>query len=197
MHLYIHEFDNLEDSKVKEIRDLLFKSCVNDYQARTGRKQETLEVSLAEHGKPYFSTASNMHFSISHSGRYWTCLFDHENVGLDIEDFSRKNMTTKRFIDITDRFFEADERSFVLGGDAFDNSQDDPGEEIKDRFFRIWTAKEAYMKYTGNGFSEGFKNFSVLGGTLDQYFRNVPIDPKVVLTFCSDRDTNLDELINI
>ena len=29
------------------------------------------------------------------------------------------------------------------------------------RFFEIWTAKEAYMKYTGRGFSEGFRSFSV------------------------------------
>ena len=70
-------------------------------------------------------------------------------------------------------------------------------EGFKNRFFRIWTAKEAYMKYTGNGFSEGFKNFSVLDDSLDIYFRNVPVYPDVVLTYCSEIDTNLDELINL
>lgn len=183
MHLYLHEFSDIKDAKVKEIKDLLFKNVVTDYQERTGRKIEKLGVSRNEHGKPYFTTAINMHFSISHSGKYWACLFDSDNIGLDIEHYSTRKMSDKRLNDISKRFFMEDEQAYV-GGDIV-------------KFFRIWTAKEAYMKFTGNGFSEGFTNFSVLDDSLNVYFRNVPVDPQVELTFCSERDTNLDELINI
>lgn len=210
MHLYIHEFKDINDAKVKEVRELLFKNVVTDYQQRTGRKVETLNVSLGEHGKPYFTTAINMHFSISHSGRYWACMLDSQNVGLDIEDMSRRNLTAKRLQDIAKRFFTEDEQILVIGvqaelnelNDLNDSEESILNEELldnktKNKFFRIWTAKEAYMKFTGNGFSEGFDKFSVLDDSLDVYFRNVPVDPEVVLTFCSERDTNLDELINI
>ncbi len=198
MHLYVHEFSNRKDCNVKEIRDMLFENSLSDYQARNGMKEKSLKTDTTKHGKPFFPKVKNLHFNISHSGRYWVCLFDTENIGIDIEDYSTRNMPTKRFKDISDRFFKPDETNYVLGSsDANEESEGDMDEELKNRFFRIWTAKESYMKYTGNGFTEGFKNFSVLDDSLDLYFRNVPIDPKAVLTYCSNRDANLDELINI
>lgn len=196
MYLYIHEFDKPKDAGIKEIKDLMFENSIKDYQPRIGKKQKSLKVETTKHGKPFFPKAKNIHFNISHSGRYWVCLFDKENVGVDIEDYSTRNMPPERFVSISDRFFKPDEKEYVIGSWIAD-SGDDADEALKNRFFRIWTAKEAYMKYTGNGFTEGFKNFSVLDGSVDLYFRTVPVDPKVVLTFCSKRDTNLDELINL
>ena len=197
MHLYMHEFTNPKDVGIKEVRDLLFDNSLKDYQARTGKSIEKLEVSKTKHGKPHFASAVNMHFSISHSGRYWVCLFDDRNIGVDVEDYSTRNMTIKRFNDISARFFLEDEQEYVLGNCNVDDEDRPMDEGVKNRFFRIWTAKEAYMKYTGNGFSQGFKNFSVLDDSLKLYFKDVPVDPTVVLTFCSDRKTKLDELINL
>lgn len=195
MHLYIHEFHNIDDNKIKDLRELLFNKSLEDYQERMGNTKKSLEVSKGKHGKPYFPSEKDLHFSISHSGKYWICMFDIEDVGVDIEDYSNKNMSLTRYIDISNRFFTEDEKKYVLGDlNEIQNQELDEG--TKNRFFRIWTSKEAYMKYTGNGFSEGFRRFSVLDGSLDVYFRNVPIDQKTVLTFCSKRDTNLDELIN-
>lgn len=207
MYLYVHEFENPKDCNVQEIKDMLFENSVKDFQARNGMKQKNLKVDTTKHGKPFFPRVKNLHFNITHSGRFWVCLFDTENVGVDVEDYSRRNLPQKRFMDITKRFFKPDEQDYVLGSTGTDDGADDaggtdklamePDEALKNRFFRIWTAKESYMKFTGNGFTEGFKNFSVLDDSLDLYFRNVPVDPQVVLTYCSERDTNLDELINI
>lgn len=197
MYLYVHEFDNPKDCNIQELRDTLFENSLKDYQARNGLKQKSLKIDKTKHGKPFFQKTKNLHFNITHSGRYWVCLFDTENVGVDIEDYAKRNLPLKRFLDISKRFFKPDEQEYVLGSATGDESDDEPDEAMKNRFFRIWTAKEAYMKFTGNGFTEGFKNFSVLDGSLDLYFRNVPVDPHVVLTFCSVRDNNLDELINV
>lgn len=47
-------------------------------------------IRTAEWGKPYFDTAeSGVCFSISHSGRYIVCVFDEEDIGIDIQRIKR------------------------------------------------------------------------------------------------------------
>jgi len=197
MYLYVHEFSDPKDSNVREIKDLLLENSTKDYQAKIGVKQKSLKLETTKHGKPYYVKSKKVNFSISHSGKYWACLFDETNIGLDIEDYSSRNLPANRFMDIANRYYMSDEQDYVLGESNGKESEIDGDEALKNRFFMIWTAKEAYMKYTGNGFTEGFKNFSVLDGGLHLYFHNVPIGPQVVLTFCSKYDKNLDEMINI
>lgn len=197
MYLYLHEFEKRKDANIKEIRNMLFDNSLKDYLTRTDTSLKNQKVETTKHGKPFFSNADHIHFSISHSGKYWACMFDIENVGLDIEEYSRRNMPVSRFTDITNRFFKPDERSYVLEGSTDEDMEDDADEALKNRFFKIWTAKESYMKYTGNGFTEGFKNFSVLDNSLSLNFGSAPIDPHAVLTYCSQRETAIEEMINL
>jgi 4'-phosphopantetheinyl transferase len=194
MHLYVHEYNNIKDNRIKEVKDILFNNSLADYEHRMGLPEQNHMLAANAYGKPYFTDVDNIHFSISHSGRFWICLFDQENVGADIEDFTNRDMPLKRFRGISERFFTKEEQLYI-----FDEYKPElqMAEDIKKRFFRIWTAKEAYMKYTGNGFSEGFTKFSVLDESTASNYRMVPIDPKVALTFFSKRNINLDELITI
>ena len=197
MHLYIHEMDKTSNIELKDIKDELFEKALKDYHKRIRKRYKELKIETTKHGKKYFPNAKKIHFSISHSGRFWSCIFDKKNVGLDIEDYATRNMPPERFKDITERFYKPDEKEFVIGNYDENASDNDGGEALKSRFFKIWTSKEAYMKYTGNGFTEGFKNFSVLDDSLGLFFQNITIDSKSVLTICSERNKELEERIDI
>lgn len=96
-----------------------------------------------EKGKPYFKEVP-VEFSVSHTGRLWVCLMDREPVGVDIQ-YMRKCRREQ----IAERYFTPDEQEYAAA----------MGES---GFFQIWTRKEAYVKFTGEGINEGMKEVSTL-----------------------------------
>jgi len=109
-----------------------------------------------EWGKPYLkSPLSDIYYSYSHSGTYQALIFAEFEVGLDIEDIMRQNARSgDRLIKIAKRYFTQDEREYM----ALESNNN----RLINAFFRIWTGKESYVKYTGMGFRQGFTKFSVL-----------------------------------
>lgn len=75
------------------------------------------------------------HFSLSHSGEYVLLAVSSHEIGADIQKIVK--MDTER---LAKRFFTPDEQKEIDGSD-------NPGET----FFSVWTRKEAYAKYTGEG----------------------------------------------
>ncbi|MDR1029160.1 MAG: 4'-phosphopantetheinyl transferase superfamily protein [Clostridiales Family XIII bacterium] len=152
------------NAALMESKGALFREVLFDYAEEQGilvpKKPEAFRYAYGAHGKPFFDTPplSSVRFSISHSGQCWAAIFHTAAVGLDIEDVSatgrHSGYDRARFERIAARFFSPDERSHLR--DAADASA------AKERFFKIWTRKEAYMKYTGNGFSEAPERFSVI-----------------------------------
>ena len=98
-----------------------------------------------EHGKPYFREYPDIHFSISHSEDYVLVAMSEGNIGADVQ------LIKERRVDIASRFFHHNEIQYL---NCTDNE--------REGFFRIWTLKEAYIKYTGRGMSEGLNTFSVV-----------------------------------
>lgn len=84
-------------------------------------------------GKPYIANDQDRYFSISHSGRYVVCAVADTEVGVDVEVLSSPRPAVIR------RCFTPEEQDWI------DNDSD--------RFIRLWTMKEAYMKLTGSGLS--------------------------------------------
>ncbi len=110
------------------------------------QKESTDEIKLTPKGKPYFVGGPEV--SISHTGRIWMCAVSDTPVGLDVQE-----KRTVKYVSIAERFFTP------LEADYIKKSAEGP----KNAFYRIWARKEAYVKYTGLGFSEtGFTNFCVL-----------------------------------
>ncbi len=87
----------------------------------------------SEKGKPFFEKL-NMHFSVSHSDDLWTCLMGPSCCGFDVQYIKPCN-----FEKIAGRFFSENEQRYV-------------NQNGIEAFFDVWSMREAYGKYTGQGF---------------------------------------------
>lgn len=119
----------------KEIDKALSGRLLKEALEKQFSKGPVPEVTRSPSGKPFFADGKHGHFSVSHSGRFFLICFSPDPVGADIE-IVRKMPYTR----LAGRFFTAAERSRIAGAG-------DPGAE----FFRIWTKKEALVKFSGEG----------------------------------------------
>jgi 4'-phosphopantetheinyl transferase len=202
MYLYLHESDE------KTAEEGFFRAAFLDYNARarlglSRQETETAPCARGPYGKPRFVDIP-AHFSISHSGRFLVCLFADAEVGIDAEDLAMRRAqdarrkargaaddVCARYLKIARRHFRADERrdAETAAGLGYD--------ELLARFFRIWTRKEAYVKYTGRGLGAGLGNFSVLDGGLGVFFGAVPARPALALSYCRADERTLDGIVTI
>ncbi len=158
--LYIAEdrSDMNTDEKIKAVARMhLQRSGLFD-----NISDDDLSVAREERGKPYFPNLPWLYFSVSHSGDLFACAMSETPIGLDIQEhILRKNETEedamRRHIKIAERFFHPDERQYI---------SNDPLR----RFYKIWTAKESYVKLIGTGIDSSFSQFNIfdLGACLWQ-----------------------------
>lgn len=99
------------------------------------------DIDYKINGKPYLKNNS-VHFNISHSGKYAVIAVSTDEIGIDIEKASEKNLICSK------RVFTPDEQKWV-------------GEDT-DRFSVLWTLKESVMKTLGEGLRLGAKDFDVM-----------------------------------
>ncbi len=112
------------------------------------------EILRETNGKPYFADPTLPFFSLSHSGEHTVCAVGPAPCGVDVQEhlFHGQHRSTDEILRIGNRFFHSDE------AERLNKASDD---EITPLFFDLWTAKESYVKYTGDGISK-FKAFSTL-----------------------------------
>ncbi len=131
-----------------------------------------------ERGKPSFSSsdpANRIFVSISHSHELCLAAVSDSVIGADIEYMEGRGDKLMR---LAQRFFSADELDYVSG---------DPSR----RFYEIWTAKESFIKYTGEGFSRPMPSFSVLENTLKfTHFMH----GDYAVSICSEQSANTEML---
>ncbi|MFZ1517962.1 MAG: 4'-phosphopantetheinyl transferase superfamily protein [Ignavibacteriaceae bacterium] len=106
-----------------------------------------------EFGKPFLDPAeySNLKFNLSHSGDqivYAFCL--NTDVGIDIEYINY----SINHIELANSFFTANEINFLLNSAHEKNNIE--------KFFSIWTRKEALLKSIGTGLMPDIKTIDVL-----------------------------------
>jgi len=164
-----------------------FREALIDYLKASGKSVpapllhgELPEIKLREHGKPYFSGSElgDVFFSRSHTNGCEVACFSGAEIGVDCEDILARKDRKPDFEKVARRYFTGDEQNYIAYGE--------PGAE--ERFFEVWTKKEAYMKYTGNGFSEGFQSFSVFD-LKDAEIMTERLDgaPHIICSVCSGR----------
>lgn len=122
--------------------------------------ESALEIQRTSRGKPYLPFFPNLHISASHSGEYLICAVSDTVLGIDIQEHSRLKGETEeeaciRLRRIANRFLHPQEANYISPRPSH-------------RFFNVWTAKESYVKYTGQGIDHHFSEFSVLPQNLAQ-----------------------------
>jgi len=131
------------------------------------RDPASLTFALAEHGKPYLADA-DLRFSVSHSGDLVLIAFSQGNeIGVDVEEIRESSDTMA----IARRFFAPEDAAALAAL---------PPSGRTAAFFAIWCRKEAVLKATGKGVSEGLDRFAVSAVDSTQTVRLDDGDPWTV-----------------
>lgn len=138
-------------------------------QLETARLQRHLDIAYGEKGKPYLPEFPGLYFSLSHSGEYVALALSCHPVGVDIQEERTLSDALQR------KYFTKEEN------------------ESGAKPFEIFSGKESYVKYTGEGMSRLFTDFSVnlkkktvsIGNRTVAYVRKYDLeDGKYVLCVC-------------
>ena len=121
--------------------DMLAKLALSDF---TGAPAESICFALSANGKPY-ATGISAEFNISHSGELIVCAVDSQKIGIDVEKI---RPVPSRLVYRVCSEQECD----LIFGDITANKHNMLADRlILERFYQVWTAKEAYCKYIGTG----------------------------------------------
>lgn len=128
---------------------LLLEKGLEDYLRICLPKDENgrciIRYGYGPQGKPYLKDYPYIQFSLSHSGNVAVLALSDSEVGLDVQEYRGYNEK------IANRFYHEKEIKML-------ESVSEP--EKKERlFYKIWTCKESYIKYTGKGMGEELKSF--------------------------------------
>ena len=143
----VDSFRFYDDKKRTVSGEMLARTAVADM---CGIAPGDIKFAAGEKGKPY-ALAQTAEFNISHSENMVICAASSLPVGVDIEKIRPVNLKTAK------QFCSDDELLCLFGHKPSENEFTAVSEgEILKRFFRLWTKKEAYGKFTGEGLF--FKN---------------------------------------
>lgn len=157
---------------------------------------KNLVIGRTDRGKPYFLHEPKLHLSISHSGNYWGCAIANQTVGFDLQQKEQPRQESpeemlRRHQKMANRFFHPQESEFVAKDCGYN-------------FLTVWTAREAYVKHTGQGIDQFFSEHCVvpkdeldrlrISGDTDRvqwfamgkYFQKMYFDREYVMCVCTD-----------
>ena len=129
------------------------------------------EIARTPEGKPYFPDAPEVSFSVSHSKGLVVIAAGTGSVGVDCELIGPVRVHAAR------RAFTEEELLYA---------------DTPERFYEVWTRKEAYFKFLGTGITEKFPFFNSLSSP-DIYSFSFH---GYVISVC-DKNSNECEIISI
>ena len=120
---------------------------------KLGIAPETLQFDTGYKGKLYLVNGEYQ-FNVSHSGKIAALAVHPEKaVGIDVEKIKPVSAAVAR------RVFSPSDMKFVFGEETIPDGRFAERETLE-RFFRVWTYKEAIVKMTGEGITDNFREFS-------------------------------------
>lgn len=137
---------------------------------KTNLKNHSLSFICQSNHKPYLKD-SHIDFSFSHTRQAVLCgIADNEKIGVDVEPLKDTPF------DLMNLVFHPAEISYI---------QKSNGSQKGNRFFEIWTKKEAYTKYLGTGLATDLVSINTLEAPVcNKLF--TWIDENYVCSVCCD-----------
>lgn len=163
----IRRFRFTIDQKLSLFSELLVRILICKIK---GINNSQIVFSNNEYGKPYLIDQPDVHFNISHTRNAIAVIVSDKPVGIDIERVSEVD------ISIAERYFTRNEFSYIIQS----------SEHQDKRFYEIWTKKEAYIKYTGQGLSLSLQSFDVLLEPLKSKIQTLYQDNYILSVCCKD-----------
>lgn len=133
-----------------------------------------------EYGKPYIKGYTNLYYNISHTRNAIVVAFSDKPVGVDIEKV--KHIESQ----IAKRFFTFEEQMYISKYP----------EKIDKHFYEVWTKKEAYIKYLGQGLSIKLNSFNVFSNVISKQIKSFEIDDYIV-SVCSEYIDKKFEIVEL
>ncbi|MBQ1312918.1 MAG: 4'-phosphopantetheinyl transferase superfamily protein [Blautia sp.] len=124
---------------------LLKYALWEEYQIDLGKE----ETALGEYGKPYLKNRPDIHFNITHSGKYAACILADQEVGIDIQKHEDRNMLGILRLVVPEKMI----REILDGPDP------------EKAFYVQWVLREAYIKWTGEGLQKDMRTIPMEQGT--------------------------------
>ena len=152
------------------------RCVVADALIRYGAGRGDITVARERGGKPYIPDMPDFFFNLSHSGRWAAICWGGTPVGIDVEKI-RMDAAKEA---LARRYFTKGEQDLIFSAQ---------GESRAREFFRIWTAKESYLKYLGVGLTRPLNSFCVVpdGTPLDVRFTSTFLEDHC-LTLCAQEE---------
>jgi len=132
----VNVFIRIFETPLSRSEQSVFAYELLDYALKSEFGVKRGEIIRGEHGKPYFRD-SDIYFSYSHCKTAVACVVSKSEVGVDIERIREVSPAVIRRVC-------CDNELGII--------------KTAEDFIKIWTMKEAYAKFTGKGFAEGFKS---------------------------------------
>lgn len=141
-----------DDKKRSVAGEMLAKTTIGKY---LNIPAEHIEIVQSNNGKPY-AVNFNIEFNISHCEEIVVCAINNTPVGIDIERI--RPISPK----VAKKFFTIAEQEYILGKTPCAEDYDTEFNDVQlKRFFECWTAKEAYLKYTGEGLTDNLSALEI------------------------------------
>ncbi len=149
----VEQLNNQRAKLASMATGLLLQRIVKE---KLGIEPKDLIVSKNAQGKPYIEGYPGFNFNISHSGDIIAIAYGDTCVGIDVEHIRCRESDLK----VAKRCFLDEEYRFITE-DVYELDVDGISHSVEERFFMVWTMKEAYLKYKGTGISVPMNSFEV------------------------------------
>jgi 4'-phosphopantetheinyl transferase len=140
----VQSFIKPEDAARGLIGEALIRAVV---RSKFNMPNHQIVFTTERYGKPVVAGLPSFHFNIAHSGRWILCAVDAAPVGIDIEEI--KPVT----LDIAKYYFSPEEYRWLM---------DKQEPQRTSCFYDIWTLKESFIKWIGQGLSFPLNAFSLI-----------------------------------